>query len=102
MVEKLGLSFKDARSLNQIIDHSLPTGPEWSHQHIKLRGHLAQYDLQSRDIVECIEKLYGDPSFADSMHYKPERHYTDETLTSRVYSGMHTGDFWWETQVRCA
>ena len=34
------------------------------------------------------------------MVFVPERHYTDHTRTCRVYSDMHTGDWWWAVQVR--
>ena len=100
VVERLGLSYKDAHSLDQIIHHELPmpVGPEWKHMPVTFEQ--TQLDLYHRDITECIEQLYSDPSFADSMHYEPERLYADEKKASRMYEGMHTADWWFETQVR--
>ncbi|GJE91567.1 hypothetical protein PsYK624_077170 [Phanerochaete sordida] len=98
VVERLGLSFKDARSLNQIIHHSLPmpVGPEWFETPVKFEGQ--RYALHHRNIVECVEQLYSNPSFADHMHYAPEHLFADADMSSRLYNGMHTADWWYETQ----
>ena len=102
VIEKLGLSFKDARSLNQKLDHSLPQGPEWSRREIKLTFSSGEHteELFHRNIMQCIEALYANPMFAGSMHHSPERLYADLKKESRILRGMHTGDWWWETQVR--
>ena len=41
----------------------------------------------------------GNPAFSDNMKYAPERHYADEEMLSRIYNGMYTGDWMWDTQV---
>lgn len=97
--EKLGLNFKDARSLNQIIDHELPQPPSWYHRSFSLEGDGTDYDLYGRDILACLDTIHGNPAFASTMHYAPERHYTTAEKTSRMYHGMHTGEFMWRTQV---
>ena len=56
-------------------------------------------DVYHRDIIECIRVLYGDPEFSPHLIFKPERHYVDEDRTIRMYSDMHTGKWWWDTQV---
>ncbi|KAG1897487.1 uncharacterized protein F5891DRAFT_1129926 [Suillus fuscotomentosus] len=56
------------------------------------------FDIFYRDIVECIRSLYSDPDFADFLIFKPERHYTDEDKTIRLFHDMHTGQWWWNTQ----
>ena len=53
-----------------------------------------------RDIIKCVRSLYGDPEFAGLLVFTPERHYTDEDHTVRVYFDMHMGRWWWDTQVR--
>ena len=50
--------------------------------------------------MECIRALYGNPKFAQTLVFSPERHYTDAEQTQRLYHEMHTGDWWWEKQVR--
>lgn len=52
--------------------------------------------------MQCVETLYSNPMFAGSMHHSPERLYADLKKESRILRGMHTGDWWWETQVRIA
>ena len=43
--------------------------------------------------------MYGDPDFAPLLLLVPERHYADADKTIRVYFDMHTGRWWWATQV---
>ena len=52
-----------------------------------------------RNVLECIAALYGDPEFARHLVYAPERHYSDPDMQNRVYGELHTGEWWWETQV---
>ncbi len=49
--------------------------------------------------MECIRAIWGDADFADDLIYEPERHYADEDQTVRLYHDMHTGKWWWRTQV---
>ena len=57
------------------------------------------YDLYRRDIIECIRALFGNPAFTQDLVFAPERHYTDGSRSIRIYHEMHTGQWWWETQV---
>ncbi|KAH9040246.1 hypothetical protein EDB84DRAFT_1647334 [Lactarius hengduanensis] len=43
--------------------------------------------------------LYGNPEFARDLVFAPECHYTDHEQTCRVYSEIHTGDWWWAVQT---
>jgi Plavaka transposase len=58
-------------------------------------------ELWRRDPVECVKELMGNPLFKDSLQYAPEKHFTDEEGTNRVFDEMWTGDWWWNTQVNC-
>jgi hypothetical protein len=49
--------------------------------------------------MECLRALWGDPDFAEHLIFEPERHYADENETTRMYHEMHTGKWWWKTQV---
>ena len=93
----LNLSYANSNELNKIID-SLPSRPRFHRSEIVVAGEVME--LWHRDIVECIRVLYGDPEFSADLIFKPERHYFDEDKTLRIYSDMHTGKWWWETQVR--
>ena len=58
------------------------------------------HELHFRDVLACIRSLYGDPEFAQDLVIAPERHYVDRERKRRVYSEMHTRDWWWAVQVR--
>ncbi|KAI0338542.1 hypothetical protein BDW22DRAFT_1409533 [Trametopsis cervina] len=95
--EALGLSFKNVRELNHIIDSQLPAErPRFQRTQVMVAGepHILYY----RDIIECIRSLFGTSEFAQYLVFAPERHYTDETRTTRLYHDMHTGKWWWWTQ----
>ena len=51
------------------------------------------------DVLECVRALYGDPELAPILVFAPECHYTDMDKTDRLFHDMHTGKWWWETQV---
>lgn len=57
------------------------------------------FEVYFRDILQCIEALFGDPEFAPVLLLVPERHYADANHTIRVYFDMNTGKWWWATQV---
>ena len=93
------MSYKNERELDQKIDKSLPSvRPSFT------RGTLlvdsVNYDVYYRDIIACIRALYGDPEFTRRLIFAPEVHWADEQRTNRLYHDMHTGKWWWRTQVR--
>jgi hypothetical protein len=57
------------------------------------------FDLYYRDPIECIKALFGDPEFSHDLLLEPERHFTGDDKKVRLYHEMHTGKWWWETQV---
>lgn len=99
VAQLLQLSYKTARQLNAIIDRKLPNGrPRFQREEIVVAGEA--FEVFFRNILECIRALYGDPEFAPLLLLVPEKHYTDATKKERVYFDMHTGKWWWATQVR--
>ena len=96
--EALGLSYKNSRELNRIIDEDLPgTLPKFRCRSTPVLGESV--DLYYRPIMECIEALLGNTDFAKDLIFAPERHYSDEDCTIRLYHDLHTGKWWWDTQV---
>ncbi|KAF8197081.1 hypothetical protein BJ912DRAFT_923181 [Pholiota molesta] len=76
--------------LNKIID-SLPSKrPAFTRAELLVGGQPNYF--YSRDVIECIKALYGDPQHAQYLVFKPERHYADPDKTQRLYHDMHTGD----------
>jgi hypothetical protein len=57
-------------------------------------------EVYFRDVIACVKALYGDPDFAQYLVFLPEKHYVDEGKAQRMYHDMHTGKWWWSTQVR--
>ncbi|KJA19341.1 hypothetical protein HYPSUDRAFT_1096163 [Hypholoma sublateritium FD-334 SS-4] len=96
VAERLGLSFKNSLELNKLIDQSLPGRPHFEHHEILVGNEVC--DVYFRDITACIKALFGDPSFAPYLMILPEKHYTDERRTKRMYHDMNTGRWWWLTQ----
>ena len=98
VIEKLGLSYKTANELNDIIDKELPGRPPFKLHELVIGGERLQFHY--REAIPCIRALFGDPKFTNDLVFAPERHYADREKTCRVYSEMHTGDWWWSVQVR--
>ena len=98
LVELLCLFFKHSNELNDIIDTRLASGrPRFTRWRISVSGRL--FEVFYGDVNQCIKALYGDPEFNGILVFKPERHYADPDFTIRVYFDMHTGWWWWDTQV---
>ncbi|CDO78221.1 hypothetical protein BN946_scf184887.g9 [Trametes cinnabarina] len=55
-------------------------------------------ELWSRNPVDCVRELMGNPAFHKSLVYLPQRSYVDEEGGGRLYDNMWTGDWWWDVQ----
>jgi hypothetical protein len=53
-----------------------------------------------REILPCLKALFGDPELKHDLVFTPERHFTNDQRTCRIYNEMNTGDWWWSVQVR--
>ena len=96
--DALGLSYKNSGELNKIIDNQLPSRrPAFTHHEAQVAGEA--FDIYMRDILECVQALYGDPEHTQYLCFAPERHYADADRTQRLYHDMQTGKWWWATQV---
>ncbi len=76
----------------------LPGRPTFKSQDIQVGNQT--YQLHSRDVLDCIRAIFGDPEVARDLVYAPKYCYMDHERTQRVYSEMYTGDWWWSVQVR--
>jgi hypothetical protein len=89
--------FKSAYTLDQYIaaldpyQHFL----EWKEGTYTHDGHASTFFY--RDMVQCVEYLLSQPAYRDDVVYAPVREQNE--TGERLYSEMHTADWWWETQV---
>ncbi|EKM83117.1 hypothetical protein AGABI1DRAFT_35141 [Agaricus bisporus var. burnettii JB137-S8] len=97
VADLLDLSFRSSVELNQIIDEQLPCSrPPFLLRQVLVGTEMC--DVYFRDIMQCIEALLDDTKLAPHMVFVPEKQYTDETKTTRLYHDMNTGKWWWATQ----
>jgi hypothetical protein len=87
----LGLSYRTTKQLNDIIDKEMSGCPPFQCKVLNIRDERLEF--YSRDALECIRSLYGDPEFAQDLVFAPERHYTSHECTSRLYNEMYTCDW---------
>jgi hypothetical protein len=95
--ERLELTFKNTRELNKLIDDHLPGRSPFQHHELVVDEEVCE--VYFRDILACIRGLFGDPDFAPYLIFTPEKHYADIEKQERMYHDMHTGKWWWSTQV---
>lgn len=81
-----------------MIDRELPSRPRFVRDEVTVA--VETFNFYRRDILPCIEALYGDPDFAPHLKFAPERRYVDPDHTIRIFHDMETGNWWRKTQVR--
>ncbi|THU75130.1 hypothetical protein K435DRAFT_707628, partial [Dendrothele bispora CBS 962.96] len=95
--DRLGLSYRNTSELDKIIDSHLPSRPCFQRQEVIVQGQV--FEVYFRDILQCIKTLYGDAEFAPYLKFAPERHFGDNKCSEQLFHDMHTGSWWWSTQV---
>ncbi|THU82700.1 hypothetical protein K435DRAFT_444376 [Dendrothele bispora CBS 962.96] len=76
VAESLDLSYRNSNELNHVIDHDLPSRrPAFSRQEVVVGGKA--YDFYTRNALDCVRALYGNPDHAQYLSFTPERHYAD-------------------------
>jgi hypothetical protein len=96
--ERLGLSYRTSIQLNNIIDSSIPDIPKFERESVGVGNEV--FEMYSRNVIDCIKYLFGDPEFASHLLLVPERHFTNASKTNKVIHEMNTSRWWWNTQVR--
>ena len=99
MVDNVGLSYSNTRSLHRFIEE-VPPRAEWKSRRLSFRDTPEEeYILHYRSPLEAIKALLGDPALAEHIVYKPKRIFTNASKEKQVYNEMWTGRWWEETQV---
>ncbi|KAF9040331.1 hypothetical protein BDP27DRAFT_1244635 [Rhodocollybia butyracea] len=100
-VEKLGLSYKNIAGLHKYVDSIRPRAGKWNVRRLAFVDHPdEEFILRHCDVVEVIRSLWGDPSLAKHLVYRPKSIFQDKDNKQRTYSEMWTGKWWQFTQVR--
>ncbi|KAH9015557.1 hypothetical protein EDB84DRAFT_1633781 [Lactarius hengduanensis] len=60
--ERLGLTFKNTRELNHLVDSHLPGRPPFQRKEVLVGDEVCE--VFYRDIIQCIRALFGDPDLA--------------------------------------
>jgi len=98
--EKLGLSYNNSRSLNQVINE-LPTLTEWSLHKLTLDDSetTESIELWCQDPTDALKSLWGSPALLQFMKFTPEKQYTNSKMDKCLYNKMNTGNWWWKKQA---
>jgi hypothetical protein len=99
-------SFKNEDGVQKVVA-SMPDDlalGEWelhTHEDIKWNAnHQRPIKYWSRDIIKSMRWLMPQPAYAEHHIYAPRHCFGSHTPPKRLYTEMHTADWWWETQVR--
>jgi len=63
-------------------------------------NHQCPIKCWSRDIIKSMKWWMRQPAYAEHLIYAPQPCFNSDTPPKRLYSEMHTADWWWETQGR--
>ncbi|KAF8426429.1 hypothetical protein BGX38DRAFT_1278994 [Terfezia claveryi] len=70
--------------------------PAWQHGTVDF--HLQKgVTFFYRDVEQCIRYLLRQKAYAQYLVFKPQKDF--DRQGNRVYTEMHTGDWWWDTQM---
>jgi hypothetical protein len=54
----------------------------------------------SQDIIKGMRWLMQQPAYAEYLIYAPQRSFNRDMPWKRLYTEIHTAEWWWEPQVR--
>lgn len=92
-IQKLVARMPDDQALGEWEKHTLED-MRWNDNHDR------PITYWSRDIIKAMRWLMRQPAYAEDLVYAPQRCFNTDAPPKRLYTEMHTGDWWWETQVR--
>jgi len=90
-------SFRSAYTLRQLLDIRDPFREYlvWAEASIDDGRHATTF--YNRNIIDCARYLIHHVAYSSDMVYIPIREY--DSSGERLYSEMHTADWWWHMQV---
>ena len=91
-IQKLMATMPDYHALREWELHALEE-MRWNDDH------QCPIKYWSRDIINSMRWLMWQPAYAGHFIYAPQHCFNSNTRPKRLYTEMHTVDWWWETQV---
>jgi len=92
-VQKLVASMPDDLALGEWELHTLED-MKWNDNHQR------PIKYWSRGIIKSMKWLMRQPAYTEHFICAPQCCFNSDTPPNRLYTEMHTADWWWETQVR--
>ncbi|KAF5388791.1 hypothetical protein D9757_005570 [Collybiopsis confluens] len=95
--ERLGLSFQSARAMLKKADQIPPRYGLWQTKQLSFRDRPDEYFyVHHLNPIEAIRAVWGDPSLAKHLVYKPAQLFRKLTMmeSDRRFSEMWTGRYW--------
>ncbi|KAH9484401.1 hypothetical protein JR316_0003882 [Psilocybe cubensis] len=102
VVEKLGLSFKNVRSLHKKLDTMPDKAGKWKVRKLAFKDRLEEtFTIRYRNPVEAVKSLWKDPQLSKSMVYQPAKVFSGNVEDkNRIFSEMWTGKWWHAIQSK--
>ena len=100
-IKQARVTFRTAKDLRSRVE-MLPAIPEWKFKVVSLTGHTTKEPtlLFYCDSLDCVEYLFGNPTFSNRIDFSPTRLYRNLEQTIRMYTEWMTGNSAWEMQVQ--
>ena len=90
-------SFQSAFSLRKQLEVLDPFGEYLTWTEATMDDEKHSTTFYYRNVIGCVRYLIRQIAYRPDMVYAPIREY--DSSGDRLYSEMHTADWWWETQV---
>lgn len=86
--------------MHKAVDSIRSKAGDWKVRRLRFKDRPQdEFILRHRNVIEVIKSLWGDPSLAKHLVYRPKSVFQDAEKTKRTYSEMWTGKWWQFTQV---
>jgi len=90
-------AFSSMHTLENHLQHVDPYGPYLAWFEGKVEDGKRTLPFFYRDVLGCVRYLLRQIAYRDDLVYAPRREYDEDG--NRIYSEMHTADWWWGVQV---
>jgi len=91
------VGYSSMHTLENLLRHFDPYSPylEWLEGHVEDGQRTLPFFC--RNVLDCVRYLLRQIAYRDDLVYAPCREY--DQSGHRIYSEMHTADWWWDVQV---